>query len=1644
MIEQNIIEWLELGDSVQRLDLYTKKNIYFYVMNYLLSQFGHFSEIFYFFIISLFFFQIVELNITDIDEKGDEILKIIKYLENLFLFNKIINNNNRTSYIIFLLLPIVTYFLSFIISIISFIVYTKRKKRNRLLITTNSIINLLNIYYISGPTINILIYKFFCHEGTKTYLCPFKEFGHITLSIINIIFLVIFLVGIYIATLYANDIGCITGTNIRCKINNNYTTIIIMAKIVYFFLYFFIEQFHHKKEFFILIYEAFIMLTNIIISIYTYRELFYYNNYINAWFHYGWKYTTWFSICIFMKNLIKIKDITLFVLFGLIIITIALYFNNKHRNFELITEFNIFEGNNLNSIQVFIHRLLDLLKSTDQKSKILVSGVIKRFEEYVSNNIELYELYHKLLNDKHLHKKFTSKNELTILSIIYIIYSYNIEKSKDVTDITLNMCYFLINRFKNPVYSIWLCTKLKSCNDSQSYYRYVLIEEIKDYLIRKMKKNIQKLTIRNVQISSSILYNQYADLFKIRIYEATCSHIDYYDLLRNKIATTKTIDNYLHIGEDVLNLRKEVLNLWDKIILLNPFSFESKNDFLLYGGSVLQDYILVKEEEKKFYALQSEKMPEKDNIYYSMFDQNLSAILLADGYTFNGKIVYHTPNFPFLFMFSEKEIINISIDDLIPDPIQTFHKFLIEDTIKNSNLDYIYKEQKDFLLKGKNGIIFDVNVFAKPVPNLYYGLIYFIYIKKNIENNFIFILDENLIINGFTEINQIGSDFIWGNNYNLTHIINGHHIGLIIPEILLYMNYDLPTNTFSLPKNSVDLKGYLYQINNFKELDEKIQTVLNEIKAKKFLENNNENNNENKISGLEEYDDLIKHLNFQNSNPFSIFFRIELHSFIGGKFSYYRLYVTSDLLTENENMLNSQSNSRILSKKRNKNAKEIFKQTILSTKKIKELSADLNSTFEVIQEQNNNTNNNNDNNNDIPKLIKLRNENKAQNKNNENLNNKTNSLNLEKSLELNNSQGSALAQSNVEPVVFNKIKKDVLKKKDCVHVKRMRYLSYIFIPVNIILIIFDFLYEKDCIDKMIEFYRENKYFIKAKISCVCIYTSILNLKLLRSDYIPNNICQKENCTYFYTKILKNSLTEIKTQKSNIFSFNEDFQKIFKKRIKIQLYYDNTTNVDEVNLDMNNFLNLIISHGIKLISMLDKYINRINDNEEDINVYFRNLFSNVLKFVSSEYKEFFGKDKINKVNKESKHIPICFFLYIVFLLFIIYIFYSNIILIKDIHIFFFDKLMNFASPNFELYLKKLNEIKKKLREDSTEEEDKNLEEMEMREEADEKNDYNSKMKSEDKTKKDENLGNKVVLKKKKQNKIQQQKIKNKRIISDYLLKFNIFLISKFGVIFLLSTSYYITAIIINIKIRRNYNNFDITVETINSVFYEHYKIFLDFKEQIEIYLRTNDKSKFIIKPDNEIERPNFGKSLINIIKNNKYSKKNLEVFEKLYNENGCEIITESDSDYQMCKNILSSILSKGFEQAIVQLNAIITNIVNELNSINYINELYKLNSIFFGYEIFMEYYMFKAFTITQNILNNFRSDEQLSILNLNKTILLFFSIIYIILFILVLFYIYSYKDFTRNFLCFIGIIPPEYMADDNEFYKQIIGLEPFYA
>ena len=116
----------------------------------------------------------------------------------------------------------------------------------------------------------------------------------------------------------------------------------------------------------------------------------------------------------------------------------------------------------------------------------------------------------------------------------------------------------------------------------------------------------------------------------------------------------------------------------------------------------------------------------------------------------------------------------------------------------------------------------------KCVPNLSYGLIYTVYITKVQDHNFILILDKDFKINGFTEMTQGGASFTMNNNYGLTQGLYGHHISLVLPEILLQLEYQ--DNKFTIPKSEIDLKGNLYPVAVWKELDNKVENVLDKIK----------------------------------------------------------------------------------------------------------------------------------------------------------------------------------------------------------------------------------------------------------------------------------------------------------------------------------------------------------------------------------------------------------------------------------------------------------------------------------------------------------------------------------------------------------------------------------------------------------------------------------------------------------------------------------------------------------------------------------------------------------------------------------------------------------------------------------------------
>jgi PAS domain S-box-containing protein len=218
-----------------------------------------------------------------------------------------------------------------------------------------------------------------------------------------------------------------------------------------------------------------------------------------------------------------------------------------------------------------------------------------------------------------------------------------------------------------------------------------------------------------------------------------------------------------------------------------------------------------------------------------MFLIDKSSILLIDGYLSTGKILYSSPNFPILFGYNSKDILNFNIDDLLPNVIQSFHKEVMEEAIKYSNIEYKFKKTINSLLKNKNGGICKIKLFIKTVPNLNFGLIYYAYLQKEFQSNFLIIADKELKINGFSEMVDEGSSFTMGLGYNLSHSLYGHHIGLIIPDILPLLVYQ--NDEFHFLKKDLELKGYLYQVNDLMKIKSKVDIILNKIK-------NNKNNNQ--------------------------------------------------------------------------------------------------------------------------------------------------------------------------------------------------------------------------------------------------------------------------------------------------------------------------------------------------------------------------------------------------------------------------------------------------------------------------------------------------------------------------------------------------------------------------------------------------------------------------------------------------------------------------------------------------------------------------------------------------------------------------------------------------------------------------------
>jgi len=131
------------------------------------------------------------------------------------------------------------------------------------------------------------------------------------------------------------------------------------------------------------------------------------------------------------------------------------------------------------------------------------------------------------------------------------------------------------------------------------------------------------------------------------------------------------------------------------------------------------------------------------------------------------------------------------------------------------------------------------------------------------------------------------------NGFDLSYNIIGNHIGLVIPDILSILEYK--DEEFHVTKTDCDLKGNLYSVEKVKDLQYKIDTILEKIKKNKA---SGEENDPQYIKN--DLNSLINDFYDEKINSFSIFYKVKLYTFLEGKYKYYKVFINNDMMKENE------------------------------------------------------------------------------------------------------------------------------------------------------------------------------------------------------------------------------------------------------------------------------------------------------------------------------------------------------------------------------------------------------------------------------------------------------------------------------------------------------------------------------------------------------------------------------------------------------------------------------------------------------------------------------------------------------------------------------------------------------------------------
>ncbi len=321
-----------------------------------------------------------------------------------------------------------------------------------------------------------------------------------------------------------------------------------------------------------------------------------------------------------------------------------------------------------------------------------------------------------------------------------------------------------------------------------------------------------------------------------------------------------------------------------------------------------------------------------------------------------------------------------------------------------------------------------------------------------------------------------------------------------------------------------------------------------------------------------------------------------------------------------------------------------------------------------------------------------------------------------------------------------------------------------------------------------------------------------------------------------------------------------------------------------------------------------------------------------------------------------------------------------------------------------------------------------------------------------------------------------------VMKRYFLIFNSLISIRLIIILIFVILYYILIDRIYVKKKKDFINLDNIMSEVYGIFNESSIKFSKLMNQTSYYLNyeinkekyikqlsegiinnitidlisyTKDKIdllnatsyKLIIPNIEDISIPNIGNCLNSLFSKNEKGLLNNPYSQlyKLYYGNICELLYNNNlTIYNNCILIWSAILKQGLEQTITQFSIELNSLLDEFISINKgektLNDINDYTGTLGQIEIFINYFFLNSFVKTSELFKKIMK-EKLNDFYLLLNIMFILIIICIpIIFFFIIIFIYSIKNNLTCFLNFVGILPIQYLSEDENFYRDILKLE----